>query len=203
MSSSSETSEQETYEIIVYKIQHRTNPENHKCYVGSTNDFKRRMRAHKNYSHSPNAPQYNYPLYKYIRANGGWEAFEMVELSIKYVENKHEQDELENNFIKMHKPELNGNRPGEARRQGGRIQYKRNHAKKQCQAKIHCACGGKTSKHHKAKHEKSQKHQTYINSVKNQPTIQSATTINNIYHIHNYNNKTQKENEHELEEATN
>ena len=46
------------------------------CYVGSTNDYKKRLNHHRDviYTTNPNYKGYNYKLYKTIRANGGeWE----------------------------------------------------------------------------------------------------------------------------------
>jgi hypothetical protein len=47
-------------------------------YYGSTNNFKRRMMQHKCTCYNKNRPEYNFKLYKTIRANGGWESFNKV-----------------------------------------------------------------------------------------------------------------------------
>jgi hypothetical protein len=170
MSSTSETSEQETYEITIYKLQHRTDTTK-EIYVGSTKTFKKRMNVHRDRCNNPNAYGHNYPVYVYIRENGGWNAWEVIDLATEYVENKHEQDEIENNYIKLLKPGLNACRPGEHHRQGGKLQYGRNHSSKRLKEKIQCKCGSETNKSHKSRHEKSQKHQAYINGNNNAGTI--------------------------------
>ena len=47
------------------------------CYFGSTIDFDRRKRQHKTVCCNENSKGYNYPVYKFIRTNGGWSNFEM------------------------------------------------------------------------------------------------------------------------------
>ena len=55
--------------IIIYKIQHNTNPE--LVYVGHTTNYVRRKWEHGN--GIKNKPEY--PLYKKIIEHGGWDAF--------------------------------------------------------------------------------------------------------------------------------
>ena len=54
---------------VIYKI-----TSGDECYVGSTNDYKRRVKDHKSNIINENSKDYNYKLYKTIRANDGdWE----------------------------------------------------------------------------------------------------------------------------------
>ena len=57
-------------EYTFYKIQ----VEN-ECYVGSTKDYKSRMRCQKFHALSKDESnhKFDYKLYDYIRNNGGWE----------------------------------------------------------------------------------------------------------------------------------
>lgn len=58
-------------------------------YVGSTTDFKQRQRSHKNVCYnSNNKMKYNYPIYCYIRENGGFDCFEVIPVSFLKLENK-------------------------------------------------------------------------------------------------------------------
>ena len=41
------------------------------CYVGSTDNFKDRCKKHNTYCYNENSKDYNYKVYKFIRANGG------------------------------------------------------------------------------------------------------------------------------------
>jgi len=64
---------------IIYKIQHQDNDD--LLYVGHTTDFTKRKCKHKNCSNNPNDEAYNRKVYKMIRDNGGWDAFNMIEIS--------------------------------------------------------------------------------------------------------------------------
>ena len=46
-------------------------------YIGSTTNFTKRKNSHKNACHNENNKDYNYQVYVMIRANGGWDNFEM------------------------------------------------------------------------------------------------------------------------------
>ena len=48
------------------------------CYIGSTTSFSRRKYDHKSSCNNIQNKAYSKPLYKHIRENGGWDAFEMV-----------------------------------------------------------------------------------------------------------------------------
>jgi hypothetical protein len=60
---------------VVYRI-----VQNHTThYIGSTTSFVKRKANHKSDCKNPKKKSFNFPLYKFIRANGGWDnGFEMV-----------------------------------------------------------------------------------------------------------------------------
>lgn len=53
-----------------------------RCYVGQTSDFDKRKSTHKSNCNNDKSAAYNYVVYKYIRDNGGWDAFEIEVLEI-------------------------------------------------------------------------------------------------------------------------
>ena len=61
----------------IYKIVCK-NPEITDCYVGSTTSHLKRKSAHKSNCNNENKKEYNYPVYRYISDNGGWENWEFV-----------------------------------------------------------------------------------------------------------------------------
>jgi len=71
---------------IIYKIVCK-DLEVTEIYVGHTTDFKTRKSSHKHYTTKENDRKYNLKIYKYIRENGGWENFDMIEIE-KYSECK-------------------------------------------------------------------------------------------------------------------
>ena len=54
-------------------------------YVGHTTDFRTRKNHHKSRCNNEKNAKYNFKVYQYIRANGGWDNFDMIEIE-KYVE---------------------------------------------------------------------------------------------------------------------
>jgi HrpA-like RNA helicase len=63
----------------VYKLCCK-NPEIKECYVGSTCNFRVRKYKHKSMCTNPNGKEYNYYVYRFIRENGNWENWTMIEL---------------------------------------------------------------------------------------------------------------------------
>ena len=55
-------------------------PEIKEIYVGSTKNLRVRKGQHKSTCHNENAKEYNLNVYQFIRANGGWESWNMVEI---------------------------------------------------------------------------------------------------------------------------
>ena len=59
-------------------------------YIGSCWNMKKRLKSHKDYCNNKNNKDYNYPLYRYIRENGGFDNFEMT-----IIDSSECEDELE------------------------------------------------------------------------------------------------------------
>ena len=66
-------------DYIFYKIISK-NHTNNLCYVGSTTNFAKRQTKHKLCSINGCYKNSHLNLYKNIRANGGWDEFQMVEI---------------------------------------------------------------------------------------------------------------------------
>jgi hypothetical protein len=65
---------------IIYKIVHAINPDEYDVYVGHTTNIQSRKRCHKSYCNNLNSKKYNLKVYKFIRENGGWDNFEILEI---------------------------------------------------------------------------------------------------------------------------
>jgi len=76
-------------------------------YIGSTNNFKKRMFHHKKSLTNRSSRKYNILLYKYMRCLGGWNYFTMEIL--EHIPNATKQELLikEGEYIKKLKPVLN------------------------------------------------------------------------------------------------
>ena len=64
----------------IYKLVHKEDYDNANIYIGSTTDFIRRKNNHKNCCHNEKQKGHNDKKYQYIRDNGGWESFNMIEV---------------------------------------------------------------------------------------------------------------------------
>ena len=96
--------------IIIYKIE--CNDLNiTDCYVGSTTDFKTRKYTHQRRCTNPNDTKNHYPVYKFIRANGGWTNWTMVLVEAYPCDNKLEALKRERYWIKELNATLNKNIP--------------------------------------------------------------------------------------------
>lgn len=65
---------------IIYKIVHKTNPDDYDVYVGHSTDIQSRKWDHKKSCNNENSKMYNFKVYQYIRENGGWDNFEIIEI---------------------------------------------------------------------------------------------------------------------------
>jgi len=79
------------------------------CYIGSTTDFKTRMRQHNNSCNNENSNKYKYnqPLYKFIRENGGWGAWKMTIIDSLTTTDKNEKEKCERKYIEEQEFSLN------------------------------------------------------------------------------------------------
>merc|ERR1712074_213099 len=61
----------------IYKIVCK-DPKITDCYVGSTTSHLKRKSKHKYDCNNEKSENYNFPVYRFIRDNGGWENWEFV-----------------------------------------------------------------------------------------------------------------------------
>ena len=65
---------------IIYKLVHNEDYDNANIYIGSTTDFVKRKNSHKTSCNNEKHKEYNNKKYQYIRENGGWEEWNMIEI---------------------------------------------------------------------------------------------------------------------------
>jgi len=80
-------------------------------YVGSTTNFRDRKRCHKKNCNTETDKEYNRYNYKFIRANGGFENWSMIQLEAYPCETKREAEMRERYWIENLAAKLNSNIP--------------------------------------------------------------------------------------------
>jgi hypothetical protein len=96
---------------IIYKLCHCNDLENENIYIGSTTNFRRRKWDHKNNCNNENSKDFNYPVYQFIRENGGWDEWKMIPIEKYPCNDKKELEVRENYHIQLLKSKLNKNIP--------------------------------------------------------------------------------------------
>ena len=81
------------------------------CYVGHTTDFTNRKNSHKTRCFNVNSDKHNIHLYQFIRENGGWENWEMINIETKHCKDSLEAKSIERDFTEKLKATLNIRRP--------------------------------------------------------------------------------------------
>ena len=68
------------------------------CYVGSTANWKERLRNHRSICNNENNKSYNSNIYKTIRENGGWYNFKMIQIGTREQLNKRQAEQIEEEY---------------------------------------------------------------------------------------------------------
>lgn len=164
---------------IIYKLYCETADE---IYVGSTVNFKERKRGHKNVCNNPNAKEYNFKVYQYIRENGGFENFYMEKIEDFPCNDKRELEKREREIKRELNATLNSNEPYREKGECVKIYYENNKGKidkyqkdyyqinkdkiaEKKKEKINCECGSVYRRNDKTQHLNTKKHQNYLKSL--------------------------------------
>ncbi len=86
---------------IIYKLVHNEDYDNVNIYIGSTTDFIRRKNKHKSCCNCVTNKSHNDKKYQYIRGNGGWEEWNMIEVE-KFPCNDKREAEAREEYWKCH-----------------------------------------------------------------------------------------------------
>ena len=76
-------------------------------YIGSTTNFKHRKYCHKNSCINENDKRYNSNVYQFIRINGGWTNWNMIEVEKYNASDKRELEKRERYWLETLKATLN------------------------------------------------------------------------------------------------
>lgn len=137
-------------------------------YIGSTTNWTRRKQSHKNSYYDINNKGYHLKIYEIMRANGGFENFNMILVEDYPCENKRKAEQREQYWKDLLKSDMNKinayvteEQKKEYRKEYNkeyRIKYKE-HKKEYNKRKFICdCCNIELCLRHKSKHEKTIKH---------------------------------------------
>lgn len=101
---------------VIYKIS-CNNPDITDFYIGSTANFRDRKNKHKKNCYNEKSKGYNFKIYQTIRANGGWENWNMEIYEYYPCNTKQELEDREDNLVVELKSTLNKNRPKRSAKQ--------------------------------------------------------------------------------------
>ena len=82
-------------------------PEIKEIYVGSTKNLRVRKSDHKRNCNNENKKEYNFNVYQFIRANGGFSNFDIIQLERVEFNTRHELHARERHYIELLKATLN------------------------------------------------------------------------------------------------
>jgi len=102
---------------IIYKIVHKEDPDNHESYTGHTTEFAKRKNCHKRRCENPADKMHHYKVYQYIRENGGWDNFIMLEIEKYPCNDGNEARARENYWYTELKSKLNTQIPSRTPKQ--------------------------------------------------------------------------------------
>ena len=168
---------------IIYKLCCK-DPTIKDVYVGSTCAFRMRKANHKSKCNNENDKKYNTYVYKFIRENGGWDNWDMVEIKQFNCETKRELDKEERAVLEQLGGTLNSYTPYKTKNEYKEEIKKWHQAHKEengeygkayrlaNKEQIHekdkekfiCDCGSSLRKRGNSRHLKTEKHQKYLNS---------------------------------------
>ena len=97
--------------VIFYRIKNIFDTTNKNVYIGSTTNWSVRKYQHKLRCNSPDDRGYNYPVYRYIRGQGGFQFFVMEKLEERICHTANECNSRELYLIELHNAKLNTLKP--------------------------------------------------------------------------------------------
>jgi len=155
-------------------------------YVGQTTDFRKRKNRHKSCCNNETAKGYNYNVYQFIRNNGGWDNWNMIEIEkynaidgndakkrerfwieeLKASLNCKIPTRLQKEYIEDNKEEITIKKKNyrdnnkEEKAKTDKEYYENNKEKilEKMKEKITCECGDYITKWNISRHKKSQRH---------------------------------------------
>ena len=138
------------------------------CYVGSTISHLKRKSFHKANCNDETRKEYNYPVYRFIRDNGGIDNWEFVLLEDYPCRNKRQLNIRERFWFEKLGATLNSHSPDRGKISEKNEKYREKNKEKlneKAKEKVECPCGSVVTKSNLSKHKRSQNHEEWENST--------------------------------------
>ena len=152
---------------IIYAIHHKSDLELTNPYIGSTFNFDERMRDHKSDCYNFNRRNYNYKLYQHIRANGGWDCYDVKIIEYYDCKDKDELRKREDEVMLLYSNRLNTFRSYRNKKEYRRdnkdkiLEYRKKHYeanKDKIKQKVICdKCGSSVRRDYLERHKRNAK----------------------------------------------
>jgi hypothetical protein len=151
-------------------------------YIGSTCNFSKRKNAHKTDCNNEKSEKYNLKLYQFIRQNGGFGNWSIIQIEAYECNNKRELEQYERYHIEKLKPALNHQIPTRtdkeyrdqnkeqkkeyyeqnkeiiAEKRKDYYEENKDKIKEKIKEKIVCDCGSEVTIGNLSRHQRSKKH---------------------------------------------
>ncbi len=93
------------------------NPEIKECYVGQSTNLIKRRNKHKSCCTNSNCKEYSYPVYSFIRENGGFDNWEVILIEYYTCNNREEASARERYWKEFYNATLNVYVPGRGQKE--------------------------------------------------------------------------------------
>lgn len=148
------------------------------CYVGSCQAFRARKTGHKHACCNENNEKYNLNVYQFIRANGGWNNWSMLQIETIMFREKRELLTRERYFIETLGATLNRQIPTRTQQESKKAYYEANKTQinekdkayreanrieinEKAKELVLCECGKSSTKCNISRHKISKQHKQY------------------------------------------
>ena len=147
-------------------------------YVGHTTNFVKRKSGHKQSCHNENDKSHNLKIYKIIRENGGWDAWQMIEIEKYSCADDNEATTRERYWYEQLNGTMNTLNPHRSQAErwiinagysAQRKEYRKENKDKISEKKkitCICECGSTIRFEDKARHNRSRIHISFLDFIK-------------------------------------
>jgi len=115
---------------FIYKLVNKEDYDNANVYIGSTTNFTKRKCEHKSGCMNVAGVKYNQKIYQFIRDNGGWDEWNMIEIEKYSCVSKNEANAREEYWRIHFNADLNSRKCFRLENRDKLIEYQREYYKK-------------------------------------------------------------------------